>query len=299
MGLTLTEAQGTLSWGDAIEQFELHQAEAEKAALTIKTYREDLSNFHAWYVATFEGEPEIAAMTAAELREWKVYLRETRHLAAASANRHLSAIRSFLRWAEAEGHAPAIRTPKSCRKERQPPRWLSRKDQLAFVRAAERSEKRDRAIALTLLHTGARVSELAFGSWRDVKISPRKGSVVLHGKGKKDREVPLNAEARAALVDLGYPGRPNDRIVQGQRGPMGTEGIQLVVAEIARQAKLDHCTSHVLRHTFCRRLAEAGTRLEQIAALAGHESLDTTRLYVEPGKEELAAAVERLAGGDE
>jgi site-specific recombinase XerD len=134
---------------------------------------------------------------------------------------------------------------------------------------------------------------------RDVEITQRKGSIELHGKGKKDRTVPLNAEARAALQQLGYPGHPDTPIVTGQRGPMGVKGIQKVVAAIAAAAKLDDCTCHTLRHTFCRRLAEGGARLEQIAALAGHESLDTTRRYVEPGKEELAAAVERLAGGED
>jgi integrase/recombinase XerD len=56
---------------------------------------------------------------------------------------------------------------------------------------------------------------------------------------------------------------------------------------------------HVLRHIFCKILADRGVRLEMIAALAGHESLETTRRYVEPGQEDLAAAVARLAGGDE
>jgi integrase len=55
----------------------------------------------------------------------------------------------------------------------------------------------------------------------------------------------------------------------------------------------------ILRHTFCKNLADKGVRLEMIAALAGHESLETTRRYVEPGQEDLAAAVERLAGGEE
>jgi site-specific recombinase XerD len=55
----------------------------------------------------------------------------------------------------------------------------------------------------------------------------------------------------------------------------------------------------VLRHTWCKNLADAGVRLEVIAALAGHESLETTRRYVEPGQDDLAAAVERIAGGEE
>jgi len=296
---THSEAITPIDWLDATTRFVAYLVEQERSGLTVRTYRDDLDAFADWYATTFESRPELARMTSIELREWKTNLREVKTLSPATTNRKLSAVRSFLRWAESEGLAPPVKTPKSVRMERQPPRWLSRKDQLAFMRAAARSSTRDGAIATVLLHTGARVSELAGAKWRDVEITQRKGSITLHGKGQKDRIVPLNAEARAALAALGYPGRDDAPIVHGQRGAMTDEGIMKVIAGIAAEARLDDCTCHTLRHTFCRRLAEAGTRLEQIAALAGHESLDTTRRYVEPGKEELAAAVERLAGDDD
>lgn len=302
-----TDSELAVIWSGARAAFETQQVEDEKRPLTVSTYREDLDAFHDWHVNYYTKPPELARLTAADLRQWKAFMREERHLKAASVNRKLSAMRSFLRWAQSAGLAPPVKSPKAIPQVRQPPRWLSRRDMLAFVRSAERASKRDRAVAILLLHTGARVGELADGTWRDVTVSARKGSIILHGKRDKDRTVPLNLESRAALQDLGYPGPSQDAsLVNGQRGqvpgepgPLGRQGIQKIIEDIAADAKLEKCTCHTLRHTFCRRLAEQGTRLEQIADLAGHKSLETTRGYVTPGKEELAAEVERLAGSDE
>ncbi len=288
------------AWDKACLEFAEYLSNEEKSDLTIKSYLGDLADFSAWYLQAFECSPPLLALSSIELREYKTHLRDTEHLAAATTNRRLSTLRSFLKWAQSEGLAQAIKMPKSVPLVRQPPRWLPRKDRLAFLRATERAEKRDRAIGLLYYHTGARLRELAEKArWRDVDVSARKGSIVLHGKGAKDRTVPLNAEARRALTDLGYPGRPDEPIFTGQRGPLGIQGVQGVIEQLAHEARLENCTCHVLRHTFCRSLAENGVRLEDIAALAGHSSLETTRGYVTPGKDELVAHVERLAGGEE
>ena len=79
---------------------------------------------------------------------------------------------------------------------------------------------------------------------------------------------------------------------------MTVRGIQAAVAKLAAGARLEDLTAHGFKHTFCKNLADKGARLEMIPALAGHESLETTRSHVEPGQEDLAAAIERLAGGD-
>jgi integrase/recombinase XerC len=63
-------------------------------------------------------------------------------------------------------------------------------------------------------------------------------------------------------------------------------------------AKLGDLSPHQLRHTCAKRLAESGARLEEIAAILGHSSVNTTRRYVEPGREDLRAALERIAPQD-
>lgn len=73
-----------------------------------------------------------------------------------------------------------------------------------------------------------------------------------------------------------------------------TRSVQLAVARVADLAGLQDVTPHTLRHTFAKSLLDNGISLEKVAALLGHESLDTTRLYVTPGEKDLQEAVAGL-----
>jgi site-specific recombinase XerD len=86
------------------------------------------------------------------------------------------------------------------------------------------------------------------------------------------------------------------RLFLGQRGSLNEPGISYLVAKYVYQARLEHCTAHTLRHSFAKNLVDAGTPLDQVATLLGHESLDTTRIYTRPSKEDLERAVRRAAG---
>jgi site-specific recombinase XerD len=167
-----------------------------------------------------------------------------------------------------------------------------------LLRAVERvGRSRDLAVVRLLLNTGLRVQELCALTWKDVALSERKGLLtVRHGKGAKHRQVPLNHDARAALATLGYPQHAGQEaaIIQGQRGPMTPRGVQSLLARYEPLAGLEDLSPHALRHTFCKNLIDAGVGLEQVAALAGHESLETTRRYCTPSRLDLERAVERI-----
>jgi site-specific recombinase XerD len=68
------------------------------------------------------------------------------------------------------------------------------------------------------------------------------------------------------------------------------------VKKYAYQARLEDFTSRTLRHSFAKNLVDAGTPVDQVATLLGHESLDTTRIYTQPSERDLEAAVRRAAG---
>jgi integrase/recombinase XerC len=72
-----------------------------------------------------------------------------------------------------------------------------------------------------------------------------------------------------------------------------SSGLQRRLAEIGRLAGLE-VTPHTLRHTFAKNLVDAGVSLEKVAALLGHSSLNTTRIYTVPGHNDLEKAVEVL-----
>jgi integrase/recombinase XerC len=190
---------------------------------------------------------------------------------------------------------------------------------------------RDLAVIQTLLGTGLRISELANLKLEDVELSERKGLVrVREGKGGKSRIIPLDNRTRSALlryvemrkrqlqpIEQGpepgqrqdqqlsrrktVPGNTSKRPVEGplflgQRGPLNERGIDYLVRKYAYQARLENCTAHTLRHTFAKNLVDAGTPLDQVAILLGHESLDTTRVYTKPSRRDLERAVRRAAG---
>lgn len=158
----------------------------------------------------------------------------------------------------------------------------------------------DAAAVALLLHTGLRVSELAHLKLGDLLLTGRKATLTVRaGKGTKQRTLPLNKDARQMLEQwlAVCPPIAADTLFAGQRGePMSTRSVQLAVSRLAELAGLPDVTPHTLRHTFAKSLMDNGVSLEKVAALLGHESLDTTRLYITPGEKDLAEAVAGLAG---
>lgn len=287
-------------WSAAIDEFNAYQAEQERSVNTVINYRGDLLAFAVWHEKQYNEPPNLDELGGAALREWKRHLTDQVKLKPRSVNRKLSALQKFLGWAGGRGYARPIQTPKRVSVETPPPRWMSRREELALLRAVEKvGNARDVAIVAVFLGAGLRVSELASLKGDQLEVSERKGTVHVIGKGRKHRDIPLNADVRKALIDLGVLGLigTDKPVFTGQRGPMSARGVQGIVETYAKAADLPEVSCHVLRHTFCRRLAEAGTRLEVIAALAGHESIETTRQYVEPGRDDLRAAVEAIGGG--
>jgi site-specific recombinase XerD len=180
------------------------------------------------------------------------------------------------------------------------PRWLSRKEQLAFLRAVRQGEnQRDLAIIQMLLGAGLRISETAALRMSDLELHDRSGWVYVRtGKGMKTRSIPLSVHVRKALqVYLKKrTGADEDDLFVGQRGSLSEWGIHAVVKKYAYQARLEDVTAHTLRHSFAKNLVDAGTPLDQVAILLGHESLDTTRIYTQPSRRDLERAVKSAAG---
>ncbi len=67
-------------------------------------------------------------------------------------------------------------------------------------------------------------------------------------------------------------------------------------AKLMIESRLEDVTAHTLRHSFAKNLVDAGTPIDQVATLLGHESLDTTRIYTQPSERDLERAVRRASG---
>lgn len=288
-----------------LKRFAKFLEESERSPLTITNYQSDLAGFARWFKETNGDALHPKKVTSTDLREYKQYLIVQKELKPSSVNRKLAALKSFLNWAAGTGlmkNGRIPRMPRGLREERRGPRWLNKREQSRLLRSVERlGPSRDIAIINLLLNTGLRVRELCSLVWKDVKITERKGTLTVRsGKGRKRREIPLNKDAREALLTVGYRKNAGKRkaIFAGQRGPMTPRGIHSMFKYYAEVARLQDVSPHSLRHTFCKNLVNAGVGLEKVAALTGHESLETTRRYLEPSLQDLQGAVD-LIGEEE
>jgi integrase/recombinase XerC len=152
-----------------------------------------------------------------------------------------------------------------------------------------------------MLQAGLRVGEVTALTHRDIRLHPRSGTVhVREGKGRKARDIPLNATVRRALhayLDT-LPDVPAPTSVfRSKRGTaLAVRSVQAVVTRLAIQAGIQRIpvSAHTLRHTFAvYYLQRHPGKLRDLADLLGHESLDTTALYTKPSRDDVAADLER------
>jgi integrase/recombinase XerC len=293
--LPKNSAHNVEDWREAFKEYLESEEQSDN---TIFSYLSDLDSFVKWFKKTQElFNPRF--VTAIDLREYKRFL--SQKYKPGSINRKLSTLSVFLSWAKEIGRIDTLpKIPKQVKEQRQGIRWLSRTEQNALLRRVERyGSQRDQGAVKLLLNTGLRVSELTALLWSDVEMSDRKGELVVRsGKGSKRRVVPLNKDARGALLLLGYEEKQglDKPVIIGQRGPMTRRGVQSILDKY--QGDLDDFSCHSLCHTFCKNLVDTGVCLEKIAALAGHDSLETTRRYCEPSPYDLAVAVELIGEDD-
>jgi integrase/recombinase XerD len=169
-----------------------------------------LRQFIAWCESTWAAGQEHApaftptALTTPLITRYRIYLQHTQHLKPASVNRALISIKRYVAWAVEMGQigrnvaAPVKLIPA----ENSAPRHLDDTEEEALVAAVTATGSlRDQTIIILLLHTGQRARELCTLRRDSVTIGKRSGLLCVYGKRNKYREVPLDATARAALVN--------------------------------------------------------------------------------------------------
>jgi integrase/recombinase XerC len=273
---------------------------------TIAAYARDLAFFFA-FLADHRGGPadlsELGKLRTADFRAWLAARLRSDHVAASNA-RALSVLRNFFRWLDKQGlvhnpHLAALRTPKL---PRGVPKPLSEPDAAAAVESIEHlSEEpwigaRDTALVTLLYGAGLRIDE-ALSLNRDVL--PLGDSLIVLGKGRKQRVVPLLASVRQAVDDYvaHCPYRParDGALFLGARGKRLQAGVvQAQIRKLRAWLGLpDTATPHALRHSFATHLLAAGGDLRAIQELLGHASLSTTQRYTAVDAERLLAVYDQ------
>jgi len=213
-------------------------------------------------------------------------------------NVRLAAVHSFFRFAALRHpeHAQSIQRVLAIptkRFERALVSFLSDDEVTALLAAPDQTQfigRRDYALLLLALQSGMRVSELV-GLRRVDMVFDVRSHVRCIGKGRKERTTPLTKMTASVLKRLmaehdGTPDSPLFAHTHGS-GPLSRSAVSKLVARHARTAA-ECCatlgskdvTPHVLRHTAAMRLLQSGSDISTIALWLGHESIETTQIYV-------------------
>ncbi|MEV6774584.1 site-specific tyrosine recombinase XerD [Nocardia sp. NPDC051030] len=264
---------------------------------TLSAYRRDLKRYQDFL--DVRGVETLARVAETDIGDFMVSLRagDADHpaLAASSAARALVAVRGLHKFAAAEGiteadvahpvkpPTPARRLPKAL-----PYDQVSRLLDAAGGDIADGPRGlRDRALLELLYSTGARISELVGLDVDDIDATER--AVVLHGKGGKQRMVPIGRPALAALdaylvrgrPALSLHGRGNSALFLNHRGGrLSRQTAWQVLQSAAERAGIAAQVSpHTLRHSFATHLLDGGADVRVVQELLGHASVTTTQIY--------------------
>jgi site-specific recombinase XerD len=299
-----------------LQDFFLRRLVKERGASshTIASYRDSFELFLGYLEQRTGRTP--SALTLEDLDAPMVlafldHLESERGNSPRTRNLRLTAIRSFLRYA-------SVRDPSALpvaqrvlaigpkRFDRPALDYLTRREVDALLDAPDRetwSGQRDTVLLAVLYNTGARVSEITGLTIADVLLD-RESALHLHGKGRKERVVPLWKSTAALLrtwlprIDRS-PGAPVFPNRSGQR--LSRSGIEYRLRLTLRKAA-ERCPSltsrrispHTLRHTTAMHLLQSGVDITVIALWLGHEDTATTHLYVEADLAMKEAALKRL-----
>ncbi|AFU00717.1 site-specific tyrosine recombinase XerD [Nocardia brasiliensis] len=275
---------------------------------TLGAYRRDLGRYLDFL--TGRGRTALDQVAEGDVAEFTMALRaggaDHPPLAASSVARALIAVRGLHRFAAAEGLtvtdvAHAVKPPAPGRRL---PKALPYDQVLKLLEAAGGGAVddpdaapgtdggprglRDRALLELLYSTGARISEMVGLDVDDLDIAER--AVVLHGKGGKQRMVPIGRPALAAVDAYLVRGRPmlaaagkanaGALFLNARGGRLSRQTAWQVLQTAAERAGIGAAVSpHTLRHSFATHLLDGGADVRVVQELLGHASVTTTQIY--------------------
>lgn len=239
---------------------------------------------------------------------WKA--NKDRGLKVRSVNAYLACLRAVLKkCASAEWNYLKASPEIVCVKGKKPKlRFLDQQEAIALIRAAAPDKFANgdsmhlQQLMRFLLGTGARKHEALELTWNRVRLMGNgMASVLLDGKGDKERTVPIGDALRQMLIEMrraqqagGYTG--NKVFVYFVKGEwMEIEGVSSSFLTARRKAGLGtDVTLHTLRHTYASWHAQADTPMKKLAELLGHSTVTTTDLYAHLAPQHLESSVEKL-----
>ncbi len=270
--------------GSGIDQY-LFSLSAERglSANTIAAYRRDLTQYLE-FVGGSGPTTETLDLFVAELHR--------RELAPASVSRKVAAVKGLYRFLVSEGLESEDPT-RLLDRARSPdpfPKALEVAQAIALVEAPDASSvsgRRDRALLEFLYGSGARVTEAVGLDLGGLDLEDR--TVILTGKGDRQRMVPLGSSAATAItawlpdrLTLSHPGPGADAVFINLRGGrLSRQSAFRIVRHHAERVGIDPKTvsPHTLRHSAATHMVEGGADLRSVQVMLGHARISTTQVY--------------------
>jgi integrase/recombinase XerC len=285
--------------GQALAGFVSHVGdERGRSPHTVRAYSGDVTDLLGY--CADHGVIDPGGITLAHLRGWLAM--QSRHGRARSTlARRAAAARAFTAWCHRRGLAPVdvgdrLASP-------QIPRTLPvvldmAEADVLMTHAATAADDgaaigvRDRSIVEMLYATGIRVAELCAASIADVDLERR--TIIVTGKGDKQRTVPFGVPAAAALRDWlavrsTVTGSPDALYVGVRGGRIDPRTVRSLVHRLSAEAGVPDQAPHDLRHAAATHVLEGGADLRTVQELLGHASLATTQRYTHVSVERLRA----------
>lgn len=273
----------------------------QASAHTINAYRDTFRLLLLFAQQRLQKVPSrlsLSELDAPLIAEFLNDLEHNRKNTARSRNMRLTAIRSFFHYAsyEAPEHAAHIQRVLAIPRKRYSRKlvnFLERAEIEALLEAPDQtswSGRRDHALLLVAIQTGLRVSELTALQKQDVSFDTG-AHIRCMGKGRKERCTPLTKQGATALKAwVEEPANCNtETLFPNARGSrLSTDGVQYILSKHTTAAcetlpslKQKRVSPHVLRHTTAMELLQAGVDQAVIALWLGHESVETTQMYLD------------------
>jgi len=239
-------------------------------------------------LAAFLDKPLLEA-TPADLERWQASLR----ISPSAISTYTSHIKSFYQWAveqEHLGHSPATLLPRP-RIPRRHPRPIPEQDLKVALSCAQEPLRTWFVLAA---YCGLRAGEISRMQTYDITEEAGMWTLLVHGKGDRERFVPLPAPIRKGLA--GYMGQPGAMFRRPDGRPFTPDGISQLAAAHLHGLGQPH-TLHTLRHRFGTRLFALSRDIRVTQELMGHASPVTTALYVKHSPAGARKNVDRLSKG--
>lgn len=273
---------------------------------TEDSYKFDLECFKEYFK-----ERSVNDIQESDLLDYLEYLKNTKKLTARSIERHLTTLRGFFKYLvkmEILNH-DITKNIDNLKIGKYLPNTLSEEEinLLMDIKLDSPFNYRTKAMLELMYGSGLRVSELVSLTLNDIDLY--NNTILIHGKGSKERIVPIGEYAKEYLIAYlqnrnslikRKNGNPEELFLNNHGKPITRNGFNFLLNNILKEKGIDKkVTPHTLRHSFATHMLDNGADLRTIQELLGHSDIVTTRIYTHVSKKKIKENYDKYEGRGE